>query len=92
MKKLGFGLMRLPLLDKNDNGSIDIELTKKMVDTFMEAGNGYRYTFNGFFRLLPIDYILTSENIEVVSSEVDYSVTLSDHYPIVARLNLKNKK
>ena len=38
MKKLGFGLMRLPLLDKNDNGSIDIELTKKMVDTFMERG------------------------------------------------------
>ena len=67
-------------------------ISEPMVDTFMEAGNGYRYTFNGFFRLLPIDYILTSENIEVVSSEVDYSVTLSDHYPIVARLNLKNKK
>ena len=41
MKKLGFGLMRLPLLDKNDNGSIDIELTKKMVDTFMERGFTY---------------------------------------------------
>ena len=67
-------------------------ISEPMVDSFMEAGNGYRYTFNGFFRLLPIDYILTSENIEVVSSEVDYSVTLSDHYPIVARLNLKNKK
>ena len=41
MKKLGFGLMRLPLLDKNDNGSIDIELTKKMVDVFMERGFTY---------------------------------------------------
>ena len=29
MKKLGFGLMRLPLLDQNDAGSIDIEETKK---------------------------------------------------------------
>ena len=33
MKKLGFGLMRLPLLDQNDAGSIDIEETKRMVDT-----------------------------------------------------------
>ena len=41
MKKLGFGLMRLPLIDKNDNGSIDIELTKKMVDVFMERGFTY---------------------------------------------------
>ena len=34
MKKLGFGLMRLPLLDQNDAGKIDIEETKRMVDTF----------------------------------------------------------
>ena len=40
-KKLGFGLMRLPLLDENDKGSIDIEHTKKMVDAFME--NGFTY-------------------------------------------------
>lgn len=31
MKKLGFGLMRLPLLDQNDAGSIDIEETKTSV-------------------------------------------------------------
>ena len=41
MKKLGFGLMRLPLLDNNDKKSIDIELTKKMVDTFIERGFTY---------------------------------------------------
>ena len=35
-KKLGFGLMRLPLLNPNDGSSIDIELTKKMVVTFLE--------------------------------------------------------
>ena len=38
-KKLGFGLMRLPMME---NGSdIDIELTKKMVDVFMERGFTY---------------------------------------------------
>ncbi len=36
-KKLGFGLMRLPEVD----GAIDIELTKQMVDLFMERGFTY---------------------------------------------------
>lgn len=40
-KKLGFGLMRLPLLDENDAASIDMELTKKMVDAFLERGFTY---------------------------------------------------
>ena len=40
-KKLGFGLMRLPLLDHNDSGSIDIPLLQNMVDTFMERGFTY---------------------------------------------------
>ena len=40
-KKLGFGLMRLPLLDEKDKGSIDIELTKKMVDEFIARGFTY---------------------------------------------------
>ncbi len=40
-KKLGFGLMRLPLLDVSDGGSIDMETTKKMVDTFL--ANGFTY-------------------------------------------------
>ncbi len=37
IKKLGFGLMRLPQKD----GHIDIEQTKEMVDLFMEAGFTY---------------------------------------------------
>ena len=40
-KKLGFGLMRLPLTDANDKGSIDIEALKEMMDTFMERGFTY---------------------------------------------------
>lgn len=40
-KKLGFGCMRLPLLDPNDDASIDLELMKKMVDTFLERGFTY---------------------------------------------------
>ncbi len=40
-KKLGFGLMRLPMLDENNASDIDIETTKKMVDTFLERGFTY---------------------------------------------------
>ncbi len=40
-KKLGFGLMRLPLTDPDDGGSIDMALTNKMVDTFLERGFTY---------------------------------------------------
>lgn len=40
-KKLGFGLMRLPRLDPNDEGSIDMEQTKQMVDTFLQRGFTY---------------------------------------------------
>ena len=40
-KKLGFGLMRLPSLDKNDASKIDMEQTKKMVDAFIEQGFTY---------------------------------------------------
>ena len=41
MKKLGFGLMRLPLLDPNDDASIDLEQAKQMVDLFLQRGFTY---------------------------------------------------
>ena len=40
-KKLGFGLMRLPVTDPSDQASVDIEHLSKMVDTFIE--NGFTY-------------------------------------------------
>lgn len=45
--KLGFGLMRLPKLE---DGSIDVEQTKTMVDMFLEAGGTYfdtAYAYEG---------------------------------------------
>lgn len=41
MKKLGFGLMRLPLMDENDGKSIDVERVKVMADKFMAEGFTY---------------------------------------------------
>ncbi|HEX2946761.1 MAG TPA: aldo/keto reductase [Clostridia bacterium] len=41
MKKLGFGMMRLPLKDEGDSKSIDQELVNKMADYFIEKGFTY---------------------------------------------------
>lgn len=40
-KKLGFGCMRLPLLEENDQTKIDTDQFQKMVDIFMERGFTY---------------------------------------------------
>lgn len=40
-KKLGFGLMRLPVLTQNDPADIDVELVMKMVDHFINEGFTY---------------------------------------------------
>ena len=40
-KKLGFGLMRLPLSNADNGSDIDIEQTKKMVDMYLERGFTY---------------------------------------------------
>lgn len=42
MARLGFGMMRLPVVDENDQTSVDIEHVNRMVDAFMESG------FNNF--------------------------------------------
>ncbi|MBE6554504.1 MAG: 4Fe-4S dicluster domain-containing protein [Ruminococcaceae bacterium] len=41
MKKLGMGMMRLPLLDPNDPRSIDFEQVCQMVDHFLSEGFTY---------------------------------------------------
>jgi len=51
MKKLGFGFMRLPILDKKDSTSVDMDMVCKMVDTFLERGFTYfdtAYMYHNF--------------------------------------------
>ncbi len=40
-KKLGFGFLRLPLIDENDPAAIDYEKTKEMVDFYLSQGFCY---------------------------------------------------
>ena len=50
-KKLGFGLMRMPLTDPTNDAAVDVEQVKKMVDMFIEKGFTYfdtAWMYNGF--------------------------------------------
>lgn len=50
MKKLGFGLMRMPLADPKEQTKVDVEQVCRMVDTFMERGYTYfdtAYMYHG---------------------------------------------
>jgi hypothetical protein len=50
-KKLGFGFMRLPVLDREDNSSIDYEQLNSMVDSFLAKGFTYfdtAYMYHSF--------------------------------------------
>lgn len=51
IKKLGFGLMRLPQLDPDNGESIDMETVCNMADTFLERGFTYfdtAYMYHNF--------------------------------------------
>ena len=62
-KKLGFGLMRLPLLDPNKQSSIDLEETKRMVDHFIAEGFTYfdtAWMYCGFRSEKAVKEVLTT--------------------------------
>ena len=51
-------------------------LSRNMRDAFCEAGRGYSHTYRGFFDMLRIDYIFSTEHFENLSYEVVDSWTL----------------
>ncbi len=73
-KKLGFGLMRLPKLE---DGSIDIEQTKQMVDLFLEAG----------FTYFDTAYVYDGGGSEKAAKEALVDRYPRDSYTIATKLN-----
>ena len=57
------------------------KMSKKFSDGFKTCGNGYEYTYRGFFNMMRIDYIM----YEGVKGESYYSLdeTFSDHNPVL---------
>lgn len=64
-KKLGFGLMRLPVNDPNNPADVDVEQVKKMVDLFLEKGFTYfdtAWMYNAFASEGVVKKALTSRH------------------------------
>ena len=56
-------------------------------DGFKTSGNGYQYTFNGFFRLLRLDYIFYSAGLKGKNYR-SVHLPWSDHNPVVAEIGI----
>jgi len=63
-------------------------LGENLDDAFVAAGNGSSTSFHDYKFPLRIDYIFTSKSITPLNYKVDYSVKLSDHYPVIAEFLL----
>jgi len=61
------------------------ELKRKMNDAFLECGNGIGTTYSFNMYPMRIDYILTSQELDVIKFTT-VKETFSDHYPVSATL------
>ncbi|ANW95616.1 hypothetical protein AXE80_04690 [Wenyingzhuangia fucanilytica] len=64
------------------------EIMENRKDAFVEAGTNFGKSYHYFFPFR-IDFILPDNSMEV-GKFTTYDVNLSDHYPIMARINLNN--
>lgn len=64
-------------------------LSEGLQDAFVEVGKGSGTSFHDYKFPLRIDYIFASKSIQPITYKVDRSVSLSDHYPVIATFKLK---
>lgn len=63
-------------------------MSHNLKDAFKERGRGYGYTFRPLHGILRIDYILYSDGLEAQHYYIDEEAEMSDHLPVLTRLNL----
>ncbi len=63
-------------------------ISKGLKNAFREKGSGYGITYNQGLPIFQIDYILTSQQFEVLNYQI-VKQKISDHYPVMADLAIK---
>ena len=63
-------------------------LGKGLKDVFVEVGNGSSTSFHDYKFPIRIDYVFCSKEIIPVSYQVDRSVKISDHFPVIAEFKI----
>lgn len=66
-------------------------LSEGLEDAFLTAGKGSGTSFHDYKFPIRIDYVFTSKNLRATSYEVDRSVSISDHYPVIVKFSTENK-
>lgn len=66
-------------------------LSDGLEDAFLTAGRGSATSFHDYKFPIRIDYIFSSKSLRAVSYEVDRSISISDHYPVIVKFSTTNK-
>ena len=75
MKKLGFGLMRLPLVNADSSNEIDIKTLEKMVDLYLERG------FTYFDTAYILGYIERSDFLRIIEKHGESKILFASDSP-----------
>ncbi len=63
-------------------------MSQGLKDAFQESGNGFSYTYRGFYNTLRIDYILVSDGLTPHNYISDEECIFSDHLPIMSYIKI----
>ncbi|MBB6332665.1 endonuclease/exonuclease/phosphatase (EEP) superfamily protein YafD [Chryseobacterium sediminis] len=66
-------------------------LSDGLEDTFLTAGKGSATSFHDYKFPIRIDYVFSSKSLKAISYEVDRSVSISDHYPVIVKFSTESK-
>ena len=66
-------------------------LSDGLEDAFMTAGRGSATSFHDYKFPIRIDYVFSSKSLKALSYVVDRSVSISDHYPVIAEFSVSDK-
>jgi hypothetical protein len=66
-------------------------LSDGLEDAFLTAGKGSATSFHDYKFPIRIDYVFSSKSVKAISYEVDRSVSISDHYPVIVKFSAENK-
>lgn len=62
-----------------------------LTDAYVSSGNGLGRSFNRDAIYVRIDNILCSSHFKSYAAHIDYTIAVSDHYPIIAYLKLREE-
>ncbi|WP_431611258.1 endonuclease/exonuclease/phosphatase family protein [Chryseobacterium sp. 'Rf worker isolate 10'] len=66
-------------------------LSDGLEDAFLAAGKGSATSFHDYKFPIRIDYVFSSKSLKAISYEVDRSIHISDHYPVIVKLFREGK-